>query len=159
VAVTETAVATGNRVTYVGPGSTTNAIRFTIPTVGPGQTVAFYYNVLVNPTLGTRPTGVGYHRNEAYVCFPPTTTGCTPGSRDVAFSSDIPGTVNVTITKDVNGQPADTTETAVTVPNGTALHYVITVTAPTTNGSVWLSPMSRLATICLAGLPNVNSVS
>ncbi len=154
----ETAVATGNRVTYVGPGSTTNAIRFTIPTVGAGQTVAFYYNVLVNPTLGTRPTGVGYHRNEAYVCFPPTTTGCTPGSRDIAFSSDIPGTVNVTITKDVNGQPADTTETAVTVPNGTALNYVITVTAPSTNGSVSLTNV-QISDNMLAGLPNVNSIS
>lgn len=155
---TETAVATGNRVTYVGPGSTTNAIRFTIPTVGAGQTVAFYYNVLVNPTVGTRPTGVGYHRNEAYVCFPPTTSGCTPGSRDIAFSSDIPGTVNVTITKDVNGQPADTTETAVTVPNGTALHYLITVTAPSANGSVSLTNV-QISDNMLAGLPNVNSIS
>ncbi len=155
---TETAVATGNRVTYVGPGSTTNAIRFTIPTVGAGQTVAFYYNVLVNPTVGTRPTGVGYHRNEAYVCFPPTTTGCTPGSRDIAFSSDTPGTVNVTITKDVNGQPADTTETAVTVPNGTALHYLITITAPTANGSVALTNV-QISDNMLAGLPNVNSIT
>lgn len=155
---TETAVATGNRVTYVGPGSTTNAIRFTIPTVGAGQTVAFYYNVLVNPTVGTRPTGVGYHRNEAYVCFPPTTSGCTPGSRDIAFSSDTPGTVNVTITKDVNGQPADTTETAVTVPNGTALHYLITVTAPTANGSVALTNV-QISDNMLAGLPNVNSIT
>lgn len=155
---TETAVATGNRVTYVGPGSTTNAIRFTIPTVGAGQTVAFYYNVLVNPTVGTRPTGVGYHRNEAYVCFPPSTSGCTPGSRDIAFSSDIPGTVNVTITKDVNGQPADTTETAVTVPNGTALHYLITVTAPSANGSTTLTNV-QISDNMLAGLPNVNSIS
>lgn len=154
----ETAVAPDNRVTYAGPGSTTNAIRFTIPTVGAGQTVAFYYNVLVNPTLGTRPTGVGYHRNEAYVCFPPTTSGCTPGSRDVAFSSDIPGTVNVTITKDVNGQPADTTETAVTVPNGTTLNYVITVTAPSTNGSVSLTNV-QISDNMLAGLPNVNGIS
>lgn len=154
----ETALTGSSRVTYAGAGSTTNAIRFTIPTVGAGQTVAFYYNVLVNPTSGTRPTGTGYHRNEAYVCFPPTTQGCTPGSRDIAFSSDRPGTVNVTITKDVNGQPADNVGSAVRVANNTALHYLITVTAPSANGSVPLTNV-HITDNMFAGLPNVSSVS
>lgn len=154
----ETALTGSNRVTYVGAGSTTNAIRFTIPSVGAGQTIAFYYNVLVNPTSGTRPTGTGYHRNEVYVCFPIATTGCTPGSRDIAFSSDRPGTVNVTITKDVNGQPADDAGHAVRVPNNTALHYLITVGAPSANGSVPLTNV-HISDNMLAGLPNINSVS
>lgn len=154
----EAALTGAARVTYAGVGSTTNSLRFTVPSLAGGQTIAFYYNVLVNPTTGTRPTGTGYHRNEVYTCFPPANSGCTPGSRDVAYSADHPGTVDVTITKDVNGQPADDAAHAVRVANNGTLHYLITVTAPTANGTVTLTN-AHITDNMLAGLPNVNSVS
>lgn len=146
----ETAVASsGDRVNYVGVGAISTAIRFEIPTLAPNQTIAFYYNVLVDNTIAGRPA-TSNHRNESYVCWLPSQNPeiCNPGDRDFAFSRDSAGSNDVEITKTVNGVHS------VTVANGAALHYVVTTrnTGTTNLTNVQLSDT-------VASLPNVSGIT
>ncbi len=146
----ETAVASsGDRVNYVGVGAISTAIRFEIPTLAPNQTIAFYYNVLVDNTIAGRPA-TSNHRNESYVCWLPSQNPkiCNPGDRDFAFSRDSAGSNDVEITKTVNGVHS------VTVANGAALHYVVTTrnTGTTNLTNVQLSDT-------VASLPNVSGIN
>ncbi len=146
----ETAVASaGDRVNYVGVGAISTAIRFEIPTLEPNQTIAFYYNVLVDNTIAGRPA-TSNHRNESYVCWLPSQNPkiCNPGDRDFAFSRDSAGSNDVEITKTVNGVHS------VTVANGAALHYVVTTrnTGTTNLTNVQLSDT-------VASLPNVSGIN
>ncbi len=165
VAGTETALSPSTiKVEYQGASPTTaNGLRFRVPRILPGQTIAFYYSIVVDPTVASpaRPTGIEFHRNIVRVCFPQTTpTGvCTDGGSDDAFISDrTPPPTNqvITIIKTVNGQDADTDATAVSVANAAGLSYVVTVTAPATN----TAPVTGIRiTDTVTTLPNVTGIT
>ncbi len=154
---TETYQPSVRRVIYTSRGSD-NVVTFTIPSLLPGETLAFYYDIVIDP--GTRST-TQYHRNEVQVCYdengPNDDEDCN-GDSDRVFNQDIPRTQNplaLTIIKTVNGQDANNDNTAVTVNNGATLTYVVTVTAPSTNSA---TVTGIVLSDNVTGLPNISNV-
>src|SRR3990172_1663330 len=164
---TETALSPDTiKVEYLGASPTTpSGIRFRIPRIKAGQTIAFYYSIVVDPTVAVpaRVPGIEFHRNTVRVCLPvpgtPGMTECTDGGSGDAFISDrTPPPTNqvITIIKTVNGQDADTDATGVSVVNGGGLSYAVTVTAPATN----TAPVTGIRlTDTVTTLPNVTGIT
>ncbi|MBI4836484.1 MAG: hypothetical protein HY817_04465 [Candidatus Abawacabacteria bacterium] len=164
-ATSETAVTPDTRkVVYLSNNSTTNILRFRVPTLTTGETLAFYYSVRVNPGAVTTSQ---YYRNEVEVCVPPTTTtgACVDGGRDLAFHQDRPRTETnplvINIQKTVNGQDANEAtltgpQAAVQTVNGAALNYRVRVSTPAANNA----PVTGIIlTDTITTLPNVTGIT